>query len=132
MSNLGTFLRYVVLGEKPLRRLQRRRPRRCPAQVPGYRAWIRQQASVVSGSTRYIEAAHTGPHGMSQKSSGYTCIPLTHEEHMELHHVGPAKFQAKYNIDFAIVIEALFTEWSDAQARRGRNSAGVRNPLEAA
>jgi hypothetical protein len=128
---LGNWLAYEVFGRKmPPRR--RHKPRRGPDRAEGYRAWIRQQASVVSGSTRYIEAAHTGPHGISQKSSGFTCIPLTHDEHMELHRIGPAKFQAKYTIDFAIVIEALFTEWSDAQTRRGRNSAGVRSPLEVA
>jgi hypothetical protein len=130
--NLGRWLSSTIFGSKTLSPRRRRKPRRGPDKAESYRVWIRQQASVVSGSTRYIEAAHTGPHGISQKSSGYTCIPLTHEEHMELHRTGPAKFQAKYNIDFAIVIEALFTEWSDAQARRDRNSAGVRNPLEAA
>ncbi len=130
--NLGRWLSYTIFGSKTLSPRRHHKPRRGPETANAYRAWIRQQASVVSGSTRYIEAAHTGPHGLSQKSSGYTCIPLTHEEHMDLHRIGPAKFQAKYTINFAIIIEALFTEWSDAQARRGRNPAGVRRPLEAA
>ena len=46
----------------------------------------------------------------------------------------PGSFQAKYGIDFAIVIEGLFTEWSELQARRfGKDVSAVeREPLESA
>jgi hypothetical protein len=93
---------------------------------------VRRQPSAVSGSERGIEACHTGPHGFGQKSSAYTCIPLTHEEHAELHRIGPRKFPAKYGMDFAIVIEGLFTEWPESQARRfGKDVSAVeRKPLE--
>src|ERR1035437_9152025 len=129
MLNLGSWLMFQVHG----RRLppRRRRPRRGPDQAEANRAWVRREPSAVSGSERGIEACHTGPHGFGQKSSGYTCIPLTHEEHAELHRIGPRKFQAKYGIDFAIIIEGLFTEWSELQARRfGKDvSAVARRPL---
>ena len=57
---------------------------------------------------------------------------MTHQEHAELHRIGPRKFQAKYGIDFGIVIEGLFTEWSERQARRfGKDVAAIeRKPLE--
>src|ERR1039458_2806645 len=115
MQSLHSWLMYQVHGVRPPRR--RREPRRGPDQAEAYRDWIRQQPSAVSESTRNVEACHTGPHGFGQKSSGYTCIPLTHEEHMELHRIGPRQFQDKYRIDFEIIIEGLFTEWSYLQAR---------------
>src|SRR5271157_2608138 len=131
MLDLGKWLMFEIHG----RRLppRPRRSRKGPDQAKAYRAWIRRQPSAVSGSERGIEACHTGPDGFGQKSSGYACIPLTHEEHSELHRIGPRKFQAKYAIDFVIVIEGLFTE-SDLQARRlGKaDSAVERKPLESA
>jgi hypothetical protein len=53
---------------------------------------------------------------------------------MELHRIGPRQFQAKYGIDFDVVIEGLFTEWSERQARRfGKDVSAVeRKPLETA
>ena len=36
---------------------------------------------------------------------------------MELHRIGPRKFQEKYRIDFEVIIEGLFTEWSEIQVR---------------
>ena len=115
MQNLHSWLMYQVHGVRLPR--QRRQRRRGPDQAEDYRDWVRQQPSAVSESTRAIEACHTGPHGFWQKSSGYTCIPLTHEEHMELHRIGPRKFQEKYRIDFEVIIEGLFTEWSEIQVR---------------
>ena len=124
MQNLHSWLMYQVHGVRLPR--QRRQRRRGPDQAEDYRDWVRQQPSAVSESTRAIEACHTGPHGFWQKSSGYTCIPLTHEEHMELHRIGPQHFQEKYRIDFEVIIEGLFTEWSEIQARRsGQDVAAV-------
>ena len=117
MANFHRWLYFTVHGEI-LPRRRPRKPRRGPNQAEGYRAYIRSQPSCVSGSERSIEACHTGPHGFGQKSCGYTCIPLTHQEHMELHRIGPRKFQAKHAIDFAVIIEGLFTEWSEIQSRR--------------
>jgi hypothetical protein len=114
---------YQVHGVRLPR--QRRKHRRGPDQAEAYRDWIRQQPSAVSESTRAVEACHTGPHGFWQKSSGYTCIPPTHNEHMELHRIGLRKFQDKYRIDFEVIIEGLFTEWSEIQARRFGQNASV-------
>ncbi len=130
MRNLQSWLMYQVHGVRLPRR--RRKPRRGPDPADAYRAWIRQQPSCVSESTRNIEACHTGPHGLGQKSSGYTCIPLTHEEHMELHRIGPRRFQDKYRIDFEVITEGLFTEWSELQARPfGKNISAVERKLVA-
>ena len=53
---------------------------------------------------------------------------------MELHWIGPRQFQDKYQIDFEVIIEGLFTEWSYLQAWRVSNNASTveRKPLETA
>ena len=123
MQSLHSWLMYQVHGVRLPRRL--RKPRRGPDQAEAYRDWIRQHPSAVLESTRAVEACHTGPHGFWQKSSGYTCIPLTHNEHMELHRIGPRQFQEKYGIDFEVIIEGLYTEWSELQARSVSRSAAT-------
>jgi hypothetical protein len=35
-----------------------------------------------------------------------------------LHRIGPREFQEKYGIDFEVILEGLYTEWSELQARR--------------
>ena len=47
-----------------------------PQRDPRYLAWIRTQPCVVCGSARGIEASHTGPHGLGQKSPDTSAIPL--------------------------------------------------------
>jgi hypothetical protein len=46
-----------------------------------YLAWIRTLPCVVCGSTRRIEASHTGPHGLGQKSPDSSAIPLCYRHH---------------------------------------------------
>jgi hypothetical protein len=75
-----------------------------PARDPAYLALIRQLPCVV-GSVCYgaVEAAHTGPHGMGQKSSDYSTVPLCVTHHrlgdLSLHKLGPGKFSAVHGID---------------------------------
>jgi hypothetical protein len=45
-----------------------------------YLAWIRTQPCLVCGRTGGIEAAHTGPHGVGQKSPDTSAIPLCAQE----------------------------------------------------
>ncbi len=52
-----------------------------PPRNPHYLAWIRTLPCVVCGSTGWIEASHTGPHGLGQKSSDYSAIPLCAKHH---------------------------------------------------
>ncbi len=47
-----------------------------PVRNPQYRAFIRRLPCVACGSTRRVEAAHTGPHGIGQKASDLQTIPL--------------------------------------------------------
>ena len=53
-----------------------------PVRDPKYLAFIRRQASVVSGFGP-CQACHTGMHAGNQKASDMDAIPLTWKEHIE-------------------------------------------------
>ena len=83
-----------------------------PARDPKYLAWIRSLPCAVPGCrATYIEAAHTGPHGMSQKSSDRSCIPLCGRHHRRgndsLHGLGPARFQQHHKLEIADLVKRL-------------------------
>lgn len=67
-----------------------------PIHNPGYLRWIRTLPCAVCRATRAVEAAHTGPHGLSQKSSDLCAIPLCARHHRtgddSYHKLGPRKF----------------------------------------
>lgn len=72
---------YAVHGRKPPRRAPRA-ARRGPARSSKYKAWIRTLACAACGTTKEIEAAHTGSDGgTAQKASDYSCIPLCADCH---------------------------------------------------
>jgi hypothetical protein len=64
-----------------------------------------------------VEAAHTGPHGMSQKSDDHTCIPLCEEHHREgkfsYHKLG-RKFWTHWGIDRQQLVRTLNERFEDA------------------
>jgi hypothetical protein len=66
-----------------------------------------------------VEAAHTGPHGISQKASDYTCIPLCHEHHRTgndaLDKIGRETFQLRFQINISDLAADLNLLWSDAK-----------------
>ena len=87
-----------------------KRETRGPARSYKYRGWIRSLPSAVSGLTP-CDACHTGPHGLSQKASDYTCIPLTREEHQELHAIGPEAFELRHGLDIGELVKRLNYLW---------------------
>jgi len=76
-----------------------------------YLAWIRTQPCVVCGSRRGIEASHTGPHGLGQKSSDLSAIPLCHKHHRtgvdSYHKLGARRFAEVHNLDIAAIVGRL-------------------------
>jgi hypothetical protein len=76
-----------------------------------YRKYIRSLACLVCSVSRRIEAAHTGPHGLGQKSSDYSCIPLCRKHHIagndSIHALGPRKFAIVHGLDIASVVVSL-------------------------
>lgn len=87
-----------------------------PIRSAKYLRFVRGFACVGCGKTRTIEAMHTGPHGMGQKSSDTSALPGCVWCHRELHTLGPVGFQERYNLDFAALIaefNALYlAKWS--------------------
>jgi hypothetical protein len=77
-------------------------------------AWIRTLPCAICGIIP-SEAAHTGPHGLGQRSSDYTCIPLCTEHHTmaadALHRLGVREFEQRFNLDLAALVRRLNRIW---------------------
>jgi len=82
-----------------------------PPRSPKYLAWVRQKPCAVAGCRFGAEAAHTGSHGISQKASDYSAIPLCSNHHRTgtdaLHRMGPRAFAHYHKLDIPAVIRAL-------------------------
>ena len=76
---------------------------------PRYLAYIRNQASIVSGLGG-CEACHTGPHGSGQKSSDLSAIPLTWREHEE-YGKDPYGYAKRFQLDVPQLILRLNAEF---------------------
>lgn len=77
--------------------LKRKTPRN-----KNYMAWVRTLNSVVSGSNQYVVAHHVrcfGWGGIGLKPSDYRVVPLTHEEHLDLHQNGEEDFWEHHDIE---------------------------------
>ena len=88
---------------------------------PRYRAWIRTFPCVVCGSARRIEAAHTGAHGLGQKSDSMKCLPLCERCHRtgpQAYHRSAATFAEVHKLDIPNLIEQFNTLWDEKQRRR--------------
>jgi hypothetical protein len=82
-----------------------------PIRNPVYLRWIRTLPCSVCRTTRAVEAAHTGPHGLSQKSSDWYAIPLCARHHRtgedSYHKLGPRKFSEVNRLDIPAIVARL-------------------------
>jgi hypothetical protein len=82
-----------------------------PVRNPGYLQWIRTLPCSVCRTTRQIEAAHTGPHGISQKSSDLSAIPLCRRHHRtgndSYHKLGPRRFAEVHHLSIRAIVARL-------------------------
>jgi len=82
-----------------------------PTRNPKYLAWIRTHSCVVCGASRGIEASHTGPHGLGQKSPDSSAIPLCARHHRtgndSYHKLGPRKFSQIHGLDIPEIVRRL-------------------------
>ena len=82
-----------------------------PIRHPGYLQWIRTLPCSVCQTTRAVEAAHTGPHGLSQKSSDLWAIPLCARHHRigddSYHKLGPRKFAEVHQLNIRAMVARL-------------------------
>jgi hypothetical protein len=76
-----------------------------------YLVWIRTLPCLICGKTAGIEAAHTGPHGVGQKSPDASAIPLCARHHRtaedSYHKLGPREFERRHGIDISAVVARL-------------------------
>lgn len=77
-----------------------------PIRDPGYRRWIKRSPCAACGRSWSIDPAHTGPHGMSQKASDLTCIPLCRRCH-DAFDATPQLFAEKHGLDIPALIQQL-------------------------
>ena len=82
-----------------------------PGRNPRYLAWIRTLPCLVCGKSSGVEAAHTGPHGIGQKSPDSSAIPLCVRHHRRgrdsYHELGPRTFERHHRLDLRAVVEHL-------------------------
>jgi hypothetical protein len=82
-----------------------------PVRNPAYLRWIRSLPCLVCRTTRDVEAAHTGPHGLSQKSSDLFAIPLCGRHHRtgddSYHRLGPRKFAEMHGLNIRATVARL-------------------------
>jgi hypothetical protein len=76
-----------------------------------YLALVRSQPCAVCASRRPSEAAHTGPHGLGQKSSDFSAIPLCRRHHRigndSYHALGPRRFADMHGLDIPALVAEL-------------------------
>jgi hypothetical protein len=72
-----------------------------PERSQAYLKFIRRFLCVCCGETRYVEAAHFGPHGIGQKASDFDALPLC----PRCHRTGPHSYHKLGPVDFALVHE---------------------------
>jgi hypothetical protein len=81
-----------------------------PVRDPKYLAFLRTLPCAICGANWGIEAAHTGPHGLSQKASDLDAIPLCREHHRTgkdaLDKLGPVEFARAHHVDVRALIAA--------------------------
>ena len=85
-----------------------------PKRDSKYLEWIRTLPCVVCGVARGIEASHTGPHGLGQKSPDSSAIPLCYRHHRtgkdSYHRLGPQKFATMHDLDIPAIVRRLNTK----------------------
>ena len=90
---------------------RRRKPRRGPARDREYVKWIRTLPCTVHGCPRKpTEANHTGPHGMSSRSSDYSAIPLCAWHHRlapDSYHASAKTFFTRHGLDRKALVKEL-------------------------
>jgi hypothetical protein len=87
-----------------------------PLRNPAYKRFVKGFACVACGSTRLVDPAHTGDHGLGSKSSDFSVIPLCREHHVEMD-ADPRGFEVVHDIDVDALI-AVFNKLWEARKRR--------------
>ena len=107
-------------AKKPLRRVNPERRAAEFARCYGSEArvaFVRSLPSVATGRRPCVNA-HVGTGGTGRKADARHIVPLTWDEHEEMHRVGEAAFAARYSLDLTRAAAATEAAW-----QRHRNAA---------
>ncbi len=92
-----------------------------PERDPKRLAFIRSLPCIVCGGWRFIEAAHFGPRGLSQKTSDADTLPVCRFDHRisktSYHRLGPVRFAAVHHLDTAALLEGHQQLWKERSNR---------------
>ncbi len=101
------------------------RPSR-PVRDVGYLKFIRSLPCACCDSRRGIEAAHQGAHGMGQRSSDLSAIPLCQAHHRTgpkaYHKLGPVEFSEVHKLDVTALIVRLNNAYELIQEGRRKTA----------
>jgi hypothetical protein len=93
-----------------------------PVKDEAYLRFIRRLFCLVCGQSHSIEACHTGPRGLGQKSSDRSALPLCRKHHRtandSLHSLGPVEFASHHQLDIPAAIERMNQFYDERLARR--------------
>lgn len=90
--------------------------RQTPERNPAYLRFVKRFPCASCGKTWGIDPCHTGPHGLNQKSSDYSAIPLCRKCHDKFDS-GPALFAAARGLDVPALIQMFNRFWEQKQKR---------------
>jgi cytochrome c553 len=89
---------------------------------PKYLKFVRSMACIVCGSWKNVEAAHTGPHALSDKAPDRDALPLCARCHRtdtySLSNQGPVIFAEMFHLDVAAQVERLNKLYDERIVRR--------------
>jgi hypothetical protein len=111
-----------------------------PERNPAYLAFVRKQPCCVCGKQWGIEACHSGPHGIGQKSPDHSSIPLCRTHHSDarvgLDRIGRAAFEDLHGVNVQKLIrdtrrraEACGVELDATPERKQPERAGTLSGL---
>ena len=90
-------------GKKPLRSAQ-------------YLRFVKGFGCAACDGTRCVDPAHTGAHGIAQKSADYSAIPLCRKCH-DAYDADPKGFAAAHHLNVSALIQKFNTLWEQRQRR---------------
>jgi len=101
-----------------------------PVRDPKYLAFLRTFPCVVCCGTRWIEAAHFGAHGTSQKASDLDALPLCRAHHQTgkhaRHKIGPVRFAAMHCLDVPALQEMFQAFWNTKKKSELRQESNMK------
>ncbi|HME59219.1 MAG TPA: hypothetical protein VKF63_12830 [Terracidiphilus sp.] len=83
-----------------------------PVRDEQYRRWVKSLPCAGCGRSWNVDPAHTGPHGLSQKASDLTCIPLCRRCH-DAFDAAPQEFAEQHNLEIPALIERLNRDYTE-------------------